>query len=266
MNLTVHDRLFTPGATNRGNALGPLSMDPVDDHNATWLLKVKQKFELFGRHGPRIPVGGTPDDMDIDEELGQAPAKNKPRDKLSEEPLFFHALPASVSHELMHSYDAVAFISLSAGEGKAALEAIKRRIPYFGVTCTETHSRWLLSRLEALVFKSFQNPEDTLFQPGLVGILGCEDDKAVGAPATSAAGGGKRRAAAAAAGGPPAPAAKASKRASGASSASGAAASTPAPGASSAKAIIAKVKALAAAAVEDDDGAEGAAAADGGGV
>lgn len=48
-------------------------------------LQTKDKFTLFGKHGPRIPVGGKEDDPDLDELGCCGPTKNKPRDKDSED-------------------------------------------------------------------------------------------------------------------------------------------------------------------------------------
>lgn len=79
LQLNVHDRLYCDGSTNRGNVVGPLALDALDDPDATWCLKTKDKFSLFGKHGPRIPVGGAAEDPD-DGEL-TAPLKSKPRDK-----------------------------------------------------------------------------------------------------------------------------------------------------------------------------------------
>ena len=59
--------------------MGPLALDSYEDYDATWCLKTKDKFSLFGRHGPRIPVGGPAEEAEEGELT--APLKAKPRDK-----------------------------------------------------------------------------------------------------------------------------------------------------------------------------------------
>jgi hypothetical protein len=81
LNLNHHDRLYCQGASNRGNVLGPLALDAHDDSSCTWILKVKDKFSLCGRHGPRIPVGGSADDSIADDAFTPAKEGHKPRDK-----------------------------------------------------------------------------------------------------------------------------------------------------------------------------------------
>ena len=244
LQLNHHERLYSSQATNRGNVLGPLRMDPLDDPDKTWALKVKDKFTLFGRHGPRIPVGGGPGasaDVDVDDELSTVNVKNKPRDKTMEEPFLFHSVPQALFDELCHSHDAVAFIGM-AGDGKAALTALERRLPFFGLSFTPEHTAWLTKRLEAQVFKRFQDPQSKLYQSGLSVIL------AKGQPAPAGGEGNvkhKRTAAAAAGGGPPA---KLPKTARG----------NPAPTPTASHAlcaddILAKVKAMAAAAMPEED-------------
>ena len=144
-----------------------------DDQDATWCLKVKDKFSLFGRHGPRIAVGGNADDGDapVDDELSTAPAcKAKPRDKDSEEPLLFRTVPGRLFDEMLHSVDAVAMIGL-ASDGKAALAALERRLPFFGLTFTVEHTKWLTKRLEGQVFKRFHDTNSKLFKVALVKLL-----------------------------------------------------------------------------------------------
>jgi hypothetical protein len=182
-HLNIHERLCCPQATNRGNVIGPVPMDSLDDTDKTWTLKVKDKFTLFGRHGPRIPVGGGVEGaVDVDDELASGHVKNKPRDKNIEEPFLFHSVPQALFNELCHSHDAIAVIGLAA-DGKAALAALERRLPFFGLTFTPEHTAWLTKRLEAQVFRRFQDPLSKLYQSGLTVILGKQ-------PAPPAEGGG----------------------------------------------------------------------------
>ena len=168
LQLNVHSRLVTPGSTNRGNVIGPVAKPPRDSPLENLILTVREKFEVFGRHGPRIPVGG-PVDGDEDHEH-EEPLKAKPRNKTDDEPLLFHTVPAIAHRELLHSVDAVACISL-AGEGRMAFECIVRRTPYYGLCFTAMHKERLLRRLEACVFSAFQDPESKLFQQNLAKLL-----------------------------------------------------------------------------------------------
>lgn len=235
LQLALHDRLHVAGATNRGNVLGPLSFDNWDDREKTWNLKVKDKFMLFGRHGPRIPVGGPLSDDDVDDDDVRTASKAKPRDKEQEEPLLFHTVPHTAFEELIHSMDAVSVIAL-AGDGKAAISALERRLPFFGLAFTPEHAEWLTRRLEGLVFKRFQDPLSKLYQPGLVQLLGTRDTSAK-PPAPH-----------------PDPAAPPMKRQRKGAAVAAAAAGPPAEGgpATTAEALLTRVKAMAAAAADDD--------------
>ena len=164
LQLNVHERVYMAGASNRGNVIGPLAMDSLEGRDATWSMEVKDKFTLFGRHGPRIPVGGTPDEANVGDELAAMPTKNKPRDKESEEPLLFHAMPSRLFEELLHSVDAVAVIGL-AGDGKLALAALERRLPFFGLTFTSEHTKWLTKRLEARSSSATKIPTASSISP-----------------------------------------------------------------------------------------------------
>ena len=172
-NLNHHDRIHCPGSTNRGNFIGPLSLDPHEDKDRTWCVALKDKLSLLGRHGPRIPVGTDkrwPEDVP-EEDLAMVPAQRaKPRDKNTQEPLLYHTMPKALFGELMHSVDACACIANGA-DGKAALESLERNIPFFGITWTLEHTNWLRARLEGQVFKRFQDPKSKLYKVGLANLL-----------------------------------------------------------------------------------------------
>jgi hypothetical protein len=171
LQLNMHDRIYTEGATNRGNVVGPLALDAYDNADATWSLKTKEKFALFGRHGPRIPVGDR--GPDNDDEAGEisVPNKGKQRDKDVEEPFLFHTVPSTMFEELIHGLDTVAVIAL-ASDGKAAMVALERRLPFFGITFTEDHSHWLVKRLEGQVFRRYQDSKSKLWTPALTTLIG----------------------------------------------------------------------------------------------
>ena len=155
LQLNVHERLYMAGASDRGNVIGPLAMDSLENRDATWSMKVKDKFTLFGRHGPRIPVGGTPDEANVGDELAAIPTKNKPRDKESEEP-DLQALPTATKQQALSALAdqdlqalAVDVIGL-AGDAKLALAALERRLPSFTSEHTNSRkTRTAILRLEA---------------------------------------------------------------------------------------------------------------------
>ena len=169
LKVNRHDRLYAPG-TNRGTVIGPLGCDALDDTLNTWVMKVKDKFVLYGRHGPRIPVGGSLE-LEQDEDAGlPAAGAEPPRDKESEEAFMYHTAPKKLFEELIHAFDAVAVISLAA-DGKAAMSALERGIPFFGWTMTPEHGMWLRERLKGVVFKKFQDPQSKLHKAGLTALL-----------------------------------------------------------------------------------------------
>lgn len=178
LSLNEHQRLYTPSATNRGNLLGPFVAEP-EASEKVWSLQVKDKLVLLGKHGARIPVGGTADgdaeDEDEDMPDGDAEplnlnAKFRPRDKNDVEPFLFHAEPVQVLEEILHGLDAVAVISL-AGDGRLAELCVEKRIPFFGLAFTEDHARALQLRLEKRVFKLMQDDKSRLYSANLKTIL-----------------------------------------------------------------------------------------------
>ncbi len=116
-------------------------------------------------------MGGKEDDPDMDEAACFGANKHKPRDKETEEPFLFHTIPHTAFEELIHGMDVVAVIALSA-DGKAALAALEKRIPFFGLSFTPEHSMWLTKRLEGQVFRKMQDGMSKLHQPGLTTLIG----------------------------------------------------------------------------------------------
>ncbi len=94
-----------------------------------------------------------------------------------EEPFLFHTVPHTLFEELIHSMDIVAMIGLGA-DGKAAMAALERRLPFFGLTFTPEHTMWLTKRLEGQVFKKYHDGTSKLSQPGLTLLLGGAGDGA----------------------------------------------------------------------------------------
>ena len=168
LDLVEHDRLHFAG-TNRGNCIGPIAMPTFDDA-AVWKVNVKIKREIIGKHGGKVLVGGgllipgaTPEDI---KKLSEPP-----KFATADEPVFYHATPICLDEELMHSYELRAVFCLTAGSGEMALTCLRNRRPYFGICLSTAHKEALLARLEKLVWASYQQSGDKLYESGLVDLI-----------------------------------------------------------------------------------------------
>ena len=176
LDINQHSRLHTAKATNRGNLLGPFQMDSWEDQSLTWKLPVKSKLAFFGKHGARIPVGGSAESKEEDEDKDKAETfdwekldtnpKFKTRDRNDTEPFLFHSCPRALLEELIHGHDIVACIGMAA-DGKLAEACLERRIPFFGFGFTQEHCDGLIARLERRAFNLMQDDKSKLFVPGL---------------------------------------------------------------------------------------------------
>ena len=81
--------------------------------------------------------------------------------------------------EIFHDYNVSAMLDLNVGDGKTAMVAIRRNASLVGIAFNEYHKDQLYLRLEAEVFKEMQNPESSLYEVGLVNLLGAKKRKAV---------------------------------------------------------------------------------------
>ena len=113
----------------------------------------------------RIDVGGS-----VDPGLA-ATSKWKSRD---DEPVWFHQKPAAFFEELYHSYFVKAIVDFSPASGELAMIAMRKRIPYVGITCSENHSTCLLERLQLMTEEAMMDKDDKLYQEDAV----LEDSKA----------------------------------------------------------------------------------------
>jgi hypothetical protein len=127
-----------PG-TNFSDQLGPAVMESWDDESV-FSLSRKDKRAVMGRF--KVEMGGP-----VDAGLSVTSKwKNK-----ETEPVFFHAKPFAVVDDLIHSYFGRAVVDFSVANGVWAYAAMKRRIAYVGVTCSQEHTdqvtKYLLDRL-----------------------------------------------------------------------------------------------------------------------
>ena len=177
LQLNEHQRLHSNG-TNRGNFLGPFTASSWQQDSDAWLMRMKDKLVLLGKHGARIAVGGKEDDDDNidasegdDDEMEESGAKGgKPRDKNDMEPFLYHSPPSALCEELIQAVDPVAVVAL-AGDGRMAELCLERRIPFFGLAFMAEHCQALTARLEGRVFQKMQSDQSKLFAPALKVIL-----------------------------------------------------------------------------------------------
>ena len=174
LQLNLHQRLHSNG-TNRGNSLGPFTASSWEQDSDAWMMKMKEKLVLLGKHGPRIMVGGKEDEDEIniegsDYEDDMEGSANNPRNKNDMEPFLYHAAPTPLLEELVAGLDPQAVICL-AGDGRMAELCLERRIPYYGLAFTPEHVQSLTGRLEGRVFQKMQCDQSKLFSPQLKVIL-----------------------------------------------------------------------------------------------
>ena len=144
--------------SNYSDQIGPIIVDDWEADD-TWKLSRKEKKSVQGRF--RIDNGGA-----VDAGLS-ATSKWKTREA---EPVWFHQKPFKLADELVYSYCGKALVDFAPSSGYFALVAMKRRIPYCGVTCSDGHSTELLKYLVGMVKAAMVNPDDPLYRKEL-----CED-------------------------------------------------------------------------------------------
>ena len=93
------------------------------------------------------------------------------REDTNVEPVFFHAVSVETHEELLHGMCVEALVDSTPGAGTAALAAMRKRIPYFGVCLTDKHKELLQLRLEELCFQEMKKEDGPLHEPGLVSLL-----------------------------------------------------------------------------------------------
>ena len=85
------------------------------------------------------------------------------------EPVFFHEKPPSVPEQLISDYFIRGIVDFTPGSGVWAHQAIRKNLPYVGVTCSDDHyngvQRWLLKCLQ----RGIEDASDqTLYRADLV--------------------------------------------------------------------------------------------------
>ena len=81
-----------------------------------------------------------------------------------------HSPPFTMYEELLHAFDAKGLIAL-AGDGRAALACVERRLLFCGLTLSEPHTLALMAYLESRVFERVANCKSKLHVPALAALL-----------------------------------------------------------------------------------------------
>jgi hypothetical protein len=167
LQIPERKREFYAG-TNRGNVISPVILRPL---NEGWSATFREKKEIYGKH--RRAVGGTNAIDGVDGDVAASSARPPTVDGLAtgnvrpeeaEEPVFYKVLPPTFYRCLFSSMCAKGVVDCTAGDGSAALSAVEKKIPYFGVCLTEKHARGLLSFLVTSVLEKFLDEKSPLFQ------------------------------------------------------------------------------------------------------
>lgn len=139
--------------SNYSDQIGPVRVESWDD-DGCWKLSRKDKKLVFGRF--KVELGGA-----VDEGL----AKNSKWRNREVEPVFFHQKPYTVCFDLASGFFARSVVDFTAHSGPWALVCLRKRIPYVGITCSESHSELLREWLVTVVKKALQDPDDPLHKP-----------------------------------------------------------------------------------------------------
>ena len=136
--------------SNYSDTLGPVHANAWEDE-AVWKLSRKENKSLMSRF--KIEAGGG-----VDTGLSTT-SKWKLRET---EPVWFHAKPYKLADELVFSYLGKSVVDFAPSNGMFAMVAMRRRLPYVGLTCSDGHSNELMKYLLDMVKAAMQDPEDHL--------------------------------------------------------------------------------------------------------
>ena len=122
-----------------------------------WKLSRKDKKNLMGRF--RVEAGG-PVDPGL---AGTSKWKTK-----EEEPVWFYEKPYKLCESLCHAYYAKTIVDFSPANGQFAMVAMRKRLPYVGITCSEMHTQELRKYLLVQMKAAKTNKDDPLYDESLV--------------------------------------------------------------------------------------------------
>ena len=138
-----------------GNRLYILRSEVVDKYEDMWKLKAEKKKALLGPAG-KILAGG-------------AATEGAPqwKDTNNREPCCYHSMPGIFYSEILHSFQMTCVVNATEMDGLMAMEAIKAKKAYVGITHTEQHAVMVRDQCIRLVWKEFQNPKSSIYKPAL---------------------------------------------------------------------------------------------------
>lgn len=115
-------RSIYPGY-NVGDALAFVNLEM---YSKVWQAEVQKKRDIYGARMVTLKDSG-------DQDAGPAPNKE------DLQPVFYHQLPPDYHIEVIHSFNVVGVLDLTAGGGQLAQACLTKRIPYLGFGLTEVH-------------------------------------------------------------------------------------------------------------------------------
>ena len=95
----------------------------------------------------------------------------KPPKAAEEVPFNYHSRSPLVYAEKTHNYNLEGWIDLTASDGILAMQCIRDDKPYLGICYTDAQREGLNKFLLSQIWTAFQDPEDSLHQPGLRALL-----------------------------------------------------------------------------------------------
>jgi len=141
--------------TSLGNNIGPIVVPKYDDP-AVWRVTADVMRKIYGKTG-KILVGGP----------CPVPVVAKPEFLDNCEPVTWHGSCPALYEELLHSFNVKSVCDATVADHTFALACLKAKIPYIGITMSESHAAFLQGHLVRCVWEEYQDEESVLYQPGL---------------------------------------------------------------------------------------------------
>jgi hypothetical protein len=161
--LPVMNFLHYPDLNSSGDVIGPVRLPKPDQMwSLPWPLKKLVLADAIQSSGDRPDLWEDPEEIKW---RADARANN------SSEPVFFHALPSEFFEDMFHVLQAAAVIDLTAGDGAAAVAAVKLRLLYFGLALSADHEQLLAARIKQQLINAMATEGDALYEPALVAAL-----------------------------------------------------------------------------------------------
>ena len=109
------------------NVADALGFVTLESYSKVWQANLEMQRHIYGTRMVTLKDVG-------DQGAGAVPDKNEAQ------PAFYHQLPPELHLEVIHSYNVVGVLDLTAGGGQLAQSCLTKRIPYLGFGLTEAHA------------------------------------------------------------------------------------------------------------------------------